>query len=76
MEENAIQIESRIMINVDECKKHNIPEKYYIWNPATCSCKNCKYLANTLNDLVIACDEIIDTDAKSYNKETKTIPKI
>ena len=24
---------------------------------------------------MITCDEIIDTDAKSYNEETKTIPK-
>ena len=23
-----------------ECKKHNICEKYYIWNPDTCGCKN------------------------------------
>ena len=23
-----------------ECKKHNICEKIYIWNPATCNCEN------------------------------------
>ena len=27
-----------------ECKKYNIFEKDYIWNPATCSCKNGKYI--------------------------------
>ena len=28
-----------------ECKNHHICEKDYIWNPATCSCKNGKYVA-------------------------------
>ena len=23
-----------------ECKQHHIREKYYIWNPSTCSCIN------------------------------------
>ena len=37
-----------------------------IWNPATCSCRNGKYLACVTDDLVIRCDE---------NKETtKTVP--
>ena len=62
--------------NNDKCqceyKKHNICEKDHIWNPATCSCKN--YLANTINDSVISCDEIIDAEAKPYNEETKTGP--
>ena len=26
-------------------KKHNVCEKYCIWNPATCSCENGKYVA-------------------------------
>ena len=44
MEENVIQIKSGITINVDvNVKKHHIYEKEYIWNPATCSCKNGKY---------------------------------
>ena len=29
-----------------ECEKHQICEKEYIWNPATCSCKNRKHLAS------------------------------
>ena len=41
-------------------------KKYYIWNPAICSCKNGKYLASVIDDSGIACDEIIDT--------TKTLP--
>ena len=42
----------------------------YIWNPATCSCENGKYLANIMYDSVITCDEIIE----SYDEETKTVP--
>ena len=38
-----------------ECKKFQISEKNYIWNLATCSCKNGKYLVNSLDDSVIAC---------------------
>ena len=43
-----------------ECKKHNICEKYYIWNSAACSCENGKYLASIIEDSVITCDEIIE----------------
>ena len=56
-----------------DCKKHNICEKEDIWNSATCSCKNGKYLANIVDDSVIMCDEIIDGEAKPYGEETKTI---
>ena len=38
-----------------ECKKHHICEKDYIWNPATCSCKNGKYLASVIDDSVVTC---------------------
>ena len=46
-----------------EFKKHNICEKDYIWNPATCCCKNGKYLANVNDHSVITHDLIIDTNA-------------
>ena len=51
-----------------ECKnqKHCVYEKDCIWNPATCSCKNGRYLASIMNDSVITCDEIIE--------EPKTVP--
>ena len=52
-----------------ECKKHNIREKYFIWNPSTCSCENGKYLASIIDDLAIMCYEIIE----SYNEETKIV---
>ena len=57
-----------------ECKKNHICEKDYIWNPATCCCKNGKYLSSTTNNEVIACDEIIDAEAKLYDEEVKTVP--
>ena len=41
MKENVTQIKSEIMINVDVSVKNMIYlKKYYIWNPATCSCGN------------------------------------
>ena len=48
------------------CKKHQICKKVYIWNPATCSCGNGKYLANFSDDSVMTYAEIIE--------ETKTVP--
>ena len=53
-----------------ECKKHHICEKYYIWNPATCSSENGKKLAGIMDDSMIMCNEIIEP----YDEETKTIP--
>ena len=77
MEGSVIQINCGITVKVDvskkkhkKCKKRNVSEKYYIWNPATCSCENGKYLASIMNDSMITCDEIIE----SYEKETKNIP--
>ena len=51
-----------------KCKKHHICENEYVWNPATCSCENRKYLANVMDDSAIMCDEIIDAEAKLYNE--------
>ena len=50
--------------NNDKCwfesKKYRICEKGYIWNPATCKCKNGKYLASIIDDSVITCDAVIN----------------
>ena len=62
--------------------KRHICKKYYIWNPAPCSCENEKYLASIMDESAITCDEIIDVNAeansnnevKSYKKKTKIIP--
>ena len=82
MEENVIQNNGGITINVDVSVKNIIREKDYIWNSATCSRKNGKYLTSIIDDSVITCDEMIyaDAEAKSYDKaksndeETKTVP--
>ena len=54
-----------------ECKKskfHHVFEKKYIWNPATCSYENDKYLASVIDDSVITCDKVID--------RTKTVQQV
>ena len=46
-----------------ECKnlkEYPMCEKDYMWNPATCSCRNGHYLASISDDSVITCDEIIE----------------
>ena len=70
---NVIQINGGIRTHVDECQKHHVCEKYYIWNPATCSCKNGKYSASIMDDSEVMCDEFINAEAKSNSEETKTI---
>ena len=42
-----------------QCKKYDVGEKDYIWNPATCSCQNGKYLASTIDDSAITSDQIL-----------------
>ena len=54
-----------------ECKKKSVYEKDYVWNPAVCIYENRKYLASTINDSGIMCDEVI----KSYDEEIKTTPR-
>ena len=48
-----------------ECKKHNVSEKDYVWNPSTCNCENDEYLASIMDDSTIICDEVI----KPYDEE-------
>ena len=75
-EKNVIPINLAMMINVDvECKKHQVCEKDYLWNPSRCNCENLKYLANIMDNSTITSDEIIelydeDADAKSSNKSS------
>ena len=51
-------------------KKINVYEKNYIWNPATCNCKNGKYLANFVDKII--CDEIIDVKETNFNEKNIT----
>ena len=46
-------------------------EKDYVWNPTICNCENEKYLASTMDDSTIICDEVTE----SYDEEIKTISK-
>ena len=55
-----------------ECKRYNIYEKDYIWNPATCNRENGKYLASIMDGWAIIFDEVIE----SCDEEIKTIPII
>ena len=44
------------------------------WNPATCSCKNSKFVGRTNDDLVITCDKITeDYRTKIFPTRTVTI---
>ena len=57
-----------------ECKKRQIWEKDYVWNPATCNCEYGKRLASIMGDSTIVRDEITkpyneDVEAKSYKEK-------
>ena len=54
---------------------HHLYEKDSIWNPATCSCENGKYLASLIDDSVIMSDEIIDAEAKSNDEKKNSFNK-
>ena len=44
------------------------------WNPATCSCKNSKFVGRSNDDLVITCDKITeDYRTKIFPTRTVTI---
>ena len=54
-----------------ECKKRHACEKDYVWNSATCNCKNGKYLTSIMDDSVITCDEIIEERVATNLRENK-----
>ena len=81
MVENVLQTKYGIMVNVGASVKNIIfIKKDSIWNPATCSCEDGKYLASIMFtiqcDLVIAYHEIIDVEATLYDKKQILIKKI
>ena len=56
-----------------ECKKHDIWEKDYIWNPSTCICEYGKYSVSIMDDSMITCDEIIEeTVTTNFNEKKST----
>ena len=69
MAESINKIKSGIKINVGasvKTQKTLSLQRDFIWNPATSSCENGKFLANVIGYSVITCDEIIEG--------TKSIP--
>ena len=50
-----------------ECKKHDIYEKDYVWNPSTCNCENGKYLASIMDEII--CDETIYVKETNFNEK-------
>ena len=52
-----------------ECKKRDVCEKDYIFNPATGSCENGQYLASILGDSAITRDEIIESYDEDYSNK-------
>ena len=64
MEENVIQIKSGITINVDASTENIIYVKKVIFGILL-------HVVKKMVNSVITCDEIIDTEAKSFDEETK-----
>ena len=44
----------------EDSKERCMCEKYHIWDPATCTRENDKYLGSIIDDSVYTYDEIID----------------
>ena len=57
-----------------ECKNCHVCQKDSIWNLATYSCQNGKYLASIMDDSKITCDGIVGPEAKLNDEETKSFP--
>ena len=72
MEQNVSQINGGITINVKVSVKNIIYVKKIVWNPATCTCENGKYLASIMDDSGIICDEIIDVQEINFNVKNIT----
>ena len=68
MEANVIQINGGTTINDDVSVKMSCMWKR-IWNPATCSCKNWKYLASIIDYSVTRCNELIDKEYKTKKQK-------
>ena len=56
-----------------ECKKHDACERDYIWNPATCTWENRKYLASIMDDSTITCDKVIESYEEEINLNEKKV---
>ena len=50
--------------------------KDYSWHSTTCSCESGEYLAITIVDSVITCDEIIDTEDSVLTNVSCTVQRM
>ena len=65
-EKNPVQINGGINDKYAcECKKRHVWEEDCIWDIASCSCDNGKYLADIVDNSVITCDEITEEETKT-----------
>ena len=53
---------------MQKSKKPSYVQKDVIWNHSTCTCENGEYSANITDNLLITCDEIIETTIKNPTK--------
>ena len=73
IEKNVIQINGGITISFDVSVKEILYVKNIVWNPATCVCKNGKYLYFNMDKTV--CDEVINTEQTNFNEKIWLVVK-
>ena len=71
MAENVVQIKDGKMINIGASvkiinKNHRVCDKDYIWNPATYSCENGKYLPMTFYNVEILIKSVFNKGKNNY----------
>ena len=54
-----------------ECEKGHVCKKDYVRNPASYNCENRNYLASSMDDSGIMCDEIIEETVPTNLNENK-----
>ena len=62
---------SKCWCDCKNLKEYHVCEKVYIWNPATCTFENGKYLESIIDNSVITCDKIIEA---TQTVASKTVP--
>ena len=75
MAENVVKIKSRIgnCVNMSaKIQSNTMRVKKNLWKPSTCACETNRYLQSIAADLVMRCDDIIDTSETvtlNFNKK-------
>ena len=76
MIENLTQINSGITINIvvtAKLWKNILCTKNYVWNPATCTCKNGEYLRSIIDDSLVTCGIEVTKAVTTKITSTKTV---